>query len=328
MSVSARINPFVAVGCLGAVTLVAVLALAGRDDETIVDRAAEAPAARTPAKAVDVIDSTTPARSASAISERLFPTSPVAVLVDRRGGVAQSIAIESAKTLRVPVLVDDASAPAELRRLKATTVLAFGRTRAVAGARAVPLEPDRAAAEVATLTPGPAVQPADLIVVTRSLKANAAAVATATNAGATVIEIPDADPRTSPAVARQLRDRATTPVIALGRPFVQGFAYSLDIVRRQIEQPTGGLLALPGKHYTAMYGHPGAPQLGVLGEQGVRASIKRVERLAAKYRRVSKPEFVPDVRDHRDGRLRGSGQGQELLDRGVRQDLEAAGRCR
>ncbi len=31
----------------------------------------------------------------------------------------------------------------------------------------------------------------------------------------------------------------------------------------------------------------------MLGEQGVKASIKRVERLARKYRRVSKAEFVP-----------------------------------
>jgi hypothetical protein len=64
-------------------------------------------------------------------------------------------------------------------------------------------------------------------------------------------------------------------------------------VRQHAAQPTGGYLALPGKRYTAMYGHPGAPSLGVLGEQGVKASIKRVERVARSYRRVSKDEFVP-----------------------------------
>ncbi len=129
--------------------------------------------------------------------------------------------------------------------------------------------------------------------VTRSRTANAAAVATARNAGADVFQIRTADPRRTPTVAKALAARPDTPVIALGTPFMRGFAYSLAVVRRHIVQPTGGYLALPGKHYTAMYGHPGAPSLGVLGEQGVKASVKRVERLARKYRRVSKAEFVP-----------------------------------
>lgn len=273
--------------------LAAVVVVVNRDGDSASGANPDTTSVRTPSKAVDVIDSATSAESSVQISARLFARSPVAVLVDRRGGAAQQIAIQSATTLGVPVLVDDPTAPAELTRLKAKTVLTFGRTRAVPGARPIPVDAEQAAAQVGALDAPHVTHAVDAIVATRSLTANAVAVATAKIAGATVVELPDADPRTSPAVAKQFRTRPDTPVIAMGRPFARGFAYSVDIVRHDVKQPTGGHLALPGKHYTAMYGHPGAPQLGVLGEQGVSASVKRVEKLAAKYRRVGKGTFVP-----------------------------------
>ena len=296
MSVSVRLNPYVVVACLVAVALVAgVFAYAEDVDERQGD-ASSATLIHTPTKPLDIIRSATPAQSAVGISTRLFDASPIAVLADGRDRKAQKVAITSATTLGVPVLIDDAGAPAELKRLGARRVLTFGRTREVAGAQAVPVDPVRAGEAVAKLRGTSATRNdrrIDAIVVTRSRTANAAAVATARNAGAEVLQLRNADPRRSPAVAKVLAARPDTPVIALGTPFARNFAYTLAVVRKNIVQPTGGYLALPGKHYTAMYGHPGAPSLGVLGEQGVRASIKRVERLGRKYRRVSKSEFVP-----------------------------------
>jgi hypothetical protein len=64
-------------------------------------------------------------------------------------------------------------------------------------------------------------------------------------------------------------------------------------VRTGATQPSGGYLALPGKRYVAMYGHPGSRALGVLGEQGVDASVKRVQRLTRTYQAISKDQFVP-----------------------------------
>lgn len=276
-----------------AVALAAVVVVVNRDGDTGSSANPDSTAVRAPAKAVDVIDSATSAESSVQVSARLFTRSPIVVLVDRHGGTAQTIAIRSATALGVPVLVDDPTAPAEIKRLKARTVLTFGHTRAVSGSMPIPVDAEQAATKIAALDAPTATHRVDAFVATRSVTANAAAVATAKIAGATVIELPDADPRRSPAVAKQLRARPDTPVIAMGRPFVRGFAYTLDVVRHNVEQPTGGYLALPGKHYTAMYGYPGAPQLGVLGEQGVGASVRRVERLAAKYRQVSKATFVP-----------------------------------
>lgn len=296
MSVSVRLNPYVVVGSVILVALVAgVLSYADGSDPA--QRVAPSPTRiHTPTRSVDIVRSSTPARSAVGVSRRLYDTSPIAVLADARDRRAQKIAIRSATTLGVPVLLDDASAPAELERLGARRVLTFGRTRDVEGAQAVPVDRTRAAAAVTALrgvsTPRNDRR-IDAIVVTRSRTANAAAVATARNAGAQVLQIRDADPRRTPAVAKILAARPKTPVIALGTPFARSFAYTLAVVRKAVVQPTGGYLALPGKHYTAMYGHPGTPSLGVLGEQGVKASIKRVERLARKYRRISKAEFVP-----------------------------------
>lgn len=281
-------------GLVAAVLVVGVLSYTDNDAVTLVEEATTTQI-RTPTKPVDVIGSPTPARSAIGVSRRLFDSSPTAVLVDARDPRAQRIAITSAAALGVPVLIDDAQAPAELDRLGVDTVLTFGRTRQVDGARAVPLSRTRAAAEVTRLRGTSAPRPdrhIDTIVVTRSRTANAAAVANARIAGADVIQIRSADPRRTPEAAKMLASRPRTPVIALGTPFAN-FGYALAVVRRGVEQPTGGYLALPGKHYTAMYGHPGAPSLGVLGEQGVKASIARVERLARKYRRISDAEFVP-----------------------------------
>ncbi|MCW2840485.1 MAG: hypothetical protein JWR55_1968 [Aeromicrobium sp.] len=237
---------------------------------------------RTPADPLVILPATSTAASAAAMSRQLFTSSPVAVLSAADDREAQRRAIAAATTLGVPVLVDGDEAPAELERLGASTVLTVGATRTVQGG----------VAELrGTVEPG-SPRTTDAIVVTRSVTADAVAVATARIAGAHVVEMPGADPRTDPDAARYLAEHPASPVIAIGPAFAQ-LAYPLDVVRTNAQQPTGGYLAL-GKHYTAMYGHPGAPQLGVLGEQGVRASVARVERLARKYRRVTtSADFVP-----------------------------------
>ena len=295
MSVSARLNPLVVIGCLVAVALVAG-AISNTAGDALLGDAPAATRVRTPAKSVDVIDSSNPADLAVGVSARLYDTSTIAVLADAKDKRAQRIATTSAATLGVPVLIDSAAAPAELKRLGARLVLTFGKTRAVGGAQAVPVDKTRAATAITKVreaAPGRVYRRSDAIVVTQSRTANTAAVATARNAGAKVLEIPNADPRRTPAAAKVIAARPKTPVIALGKPFKGDFTYSLAVVRKHSVQPTGGYLALPGKHYTAMYGHPGAPSLGVLGEQGVKASIKRVERIARSYRGVSKADFVP-----------------------------------
>jgi hypothetical protein len=301
MSVSVGLNRLAVIAAVAIVVLVATLLTVGGDDGE--DASATSPAApdgpvttrvSTPTTPVDVVAASGPAGSSVQLSQRLFASSPVAVLAASGDAEAQRIAIVTATGLGVPALVDSPAAPAELRRLRASTVLTVGATQAVPRATAVPVDDAGANATVERLRGDRPITPraGGAIVVTRSEQDDPVAVATARIAGAQVVAIPDTDPRTDPAAAQILAQAPSAPVIALGEAF-DDLAYPLAVVRGDVQQPTGGYLALAGKHYTAMYGHPGAPQLGVLGEQGVRSSVRRVERLVRKYRRVSDAQFVP-----------------------------------
>lgn len=300
MSVSSGVNRVTLICCATAAALLTTAVAVGRDASAPTPQRADgrdvhtSTQTRVPSEPVDVIGPVSTAQAPTEISRRLFTGSPVAVLVDAADPEAQRVATAAAVGLGVPVLVDTPEAPAELERLGASQVLTFGRTQAVPGARAVPVDDAQAAAEVVALRgDAPAhTRTLDAIVLTRSEQANSVAVANARTAGAHVIELADADPRRDPDAAAYLAEHAQQPVIALGAAFAH-VAYPLDVVRRDLQQPTGGYLAMGDRTYTAMYGHPGAPQLGVLGEQGVEASVERVEQLARKYRRVSSSTFVP-----------------------------------
>jgi hypothetical protein len=297
MSVSVRLNPLLAIGTLVTVAIVAGLLIAGRSTPDGGAAANQDPASTQvmkPSAPLDIVTAA-PANTALELSRRLFKTSPVAVVAAADNAEAQRLAIAAATGLGVPMLIDHDDVPAELDRLGSDSVLTFGQTRDIAGAAPIPLDDASVAAEVAKQrsADGP-VSPRtlDAVVMTRSAQADAVAVAIARIAGAHVVELPGGDPRTAPDVASYFAQHPDQPVIAIGATFAR-LAYPLDVVRNNIEQPTGGYLAL-NKHYTAMYGHPGAPQLGVLGEQGVRASIERVGRLVRKYQRAAPDtEFVP-----------------------------------
>jgi hypothetical protein len=59
------------------------------------------------------------------------------------------------------------------------------------------------------------------------------------------------------------------------------------------ELPGGGTQIFPGRNYVALYGHPGTRALGVLGEQGTLATIRRAKRLAATYQPHTRRQVVP-----------------------------------
>ncbi len=249
---------------------------------------------RTPSRAVDVVDVATPASAALGLSRRLFERSEVVVLSapDAR---SQQTAQSAARRLGVPMLLPGPAVPAEVQRLGSRTVLAVGPTDTrwpdLPDLRR--LEPrgdvEAAVRELPVTTP----TRRDVVVLTRAPAPNRAGVTTARNAGATVLTAPDADPRAEASVVKALRDRPDAAVIGLGRPFRHGLAYQVTAVRRELEQPGGGLLALPGRHVVALYGHPGTPSLGLLGEQGVKATVARAERVADRYRALTRSRITP-----------------------------------
>ncbi|HYN57187.1 MAG TPA: hypothetical protein VES03_08320 [Motilibacterales bacterium] len=65
------------------------------------------------------------------------------------------------------------------------------------------------------------------------------------------------------------------------------------VVQRGAELPGGGTRIFEGKTYVALYGHPGTGALGVLGEQGTAATIRRAKKVAASYRPHTARRVVP-----------------------------------
>lgn len=59
--------------------------------------------------------------------------------------------------------------------------------------------------------------------------------------------------------------------------------------------PDGGRTLFPHYRMVALYGTPGAPVLGALGEQSLSASIVRVKQLAAAYQPYSKQPILPTL---------------------------------
>jgi hypothetical protein len=62
---------------------------------------------------------------------------------------------------------------------------------------------------------------------------------------------------------------------------------------RPQQLPGGGQVLFPGHLLVALYGHPGTPGLGALGQQGLQASIARARKVAAAYRSLTRARVTP-----------------------------------
>lgn len=103
-------------------------------------------------------------------------------------------------------------------------------------------------------------------------------VATARAMGYAVDVLVENDPRES----AQVMAAPEQPVLAFGDWDEQDFA-TRHALAKNGEVPGGGGLIFPGRRMIALYGHPSGPALGVLGEQGPKEAVARVEELVAQY---------------------------------------------
>ncbi len=123
----------------------------------------------------------------------------------------------------------------------------------------------------------------------------AAATATGTAAGATVLSLPEPDVRADPEAIEVLSDMQPTNVLAAGTDFgtVEQLSSRVEVAKTGVQLPGGGQTVFPGRRLVALYGHPGTPGLGVLGEQDVDASIARAQGLAEDFDPLSDVPAVP-----------------------------------
>jgi hypothetical protein len=241
-----------------------------------------------------VLDRSAPGALSVAVSQALFVRSPLVVVADRAG--APAAAARSA-ALGVPLLLlDDEVAPikAEMGRLGARHALALGGTE----------DALRKAGVALTDNPPTPSKPQGLgyvAVLVRSdsdplIHAGAtAAAATARAAGAFVVGVRGGDPRGDRAAIAGLTRARPHRVIAAGPGFGsdQTMTARAKIAGTGVQLPGGGQLLFPGRRLVALYGHPGTPALGVLGEQGVDAAIQRARAVAAPYDKLSDVPVVP-----------------------------------
>ncbi|HEY0186864.1 MAG TPA: hypothetical protein VGC67_05200 [Cellulomonas sp.] len=160
-----------------------------------------------------------------------------------------------------------------------------------------PSETTATATAVLVATQAPAADVAD-----GSPALSTAAAATARAAGVPVVEVPGGDPRGSASAVQALTGVRT--VLALGSAFgsTEVLAPRLAAAATGVQLPGGGQLVFPdpatgapGRLYVALYGTPGTPALGVLGEQDVAATISRAEQTADQYRDLTDRTVVPTL---------------------------------
>ncbi|KGM15449.1 hypothetical protein N867_08380, partial [Actinotalea fermentans ATCC 43279 = JCM 9966 = DSM 3133] len=107
------------------------------------------------------------------------------------------------------------------------------------------------------------------------------------------------DPRRDPAVVQAVAAAEATTVVGIGGAFgtPEDLAWKAATAATGVELPGGGQLVFTGpatgRRMVAMYGSPGIPALGILGEQDVTASIARAQGLAAEYQALTTDVVVP-----------------------------------
>jgi hypothetical protein len=236
------------------------------------------------------------------VARTLFSFAPVVVIANENRPANVSAAAAWAGWAHAPLLLTTgttvgAATRAEIGSLRPRAVLAVGVGRAALTAQ---LPGTRVVTSPAELPATNAPPPLSHMVVlvhdgSAAAKAAAAAVTTAQVVGAQVVTVHGDDPRADPAAITALSAARPRRVIALGARFrpVGQLRARLAVAETGVQLPSGGQVLLPQRRLVALYGHPGTPALGALGEQNLPASITRAEELADRYQRLSNIPVIP-----------------------------------
>ncbi|WP_347955379.1 hypothetical protein [Gordonia aichiensis] len=224
------------------------------------------------------------------VSRTLFASSPSAVVVAAVADPAdQKSAADLARSGGVPMFRVDAAIAdrigAELDRLGVEQAVRVGPPTVELN---VPVTTDRVAVAGGASSTGRGA-----VILLSGDRTDA--VATAEAAGAHGVSMPAPDPRSSGEAVRLLAELPGAPIRGIGAGFgtAADLAEQVAAARTVPELPGGGQLLFPGRRVVALYGSPGAPELGPLGRASIPATIARTRALADKYRRLSPVPVVP-----------------------------------
>jgi hypothetical protein len=245
---------------------------------------------------------------AAGVARDLFTAAPVVVVANPGNPASVRAAARSAASYHAPLLLAapapggtpggllSAATRAEIRALHPRAVLAVGLPWAAlaAGLRGLQVISDLARLP-AVRAPAPLGQVALLVRRADTTAEAVAAAGTAWAAGARLIRVRGADPRADPADIAALAAARPRQVLALGAGFgpPAQLAARVAVAETGVQLPGGRQVLFPGHRLVTLYGHPGDPALGVLGQQGLAASIARAKRVAVQYRTLSSVPVVP-----------------------------------
>ena len=279
---------------------------------------------RPPQAATSVLTGS-PGVVAAAAARQLFASTPVVVIANGANSADLTAAAVRADRVHAPVLLLSArsagrrpggqagsAAPrtgspawpgpavAELRgtmrALGARAVLDVGVPRTLLAAD---LPGARVFGSVSSLparkAPAPLAGVVMLVHRAESSSGTLAAAATARAAGASVIAVSGFDPRADPAAITALAAARPRHVLAVGSKFGSAglLASRVAVAVTGVQLPGGGQVLFPAHRLLALYGYPGSPALGALGEQSLPASIQRIHAIAAQYRPLSRVPVIP-----------------------------------
>ncbi len=241
-----------------------------------------------------------PQADAAAARQALRAHAPLLLTAVRPGrsapGGAATMAFRTAGTTGATAAVVSAALRARIRELDPRVVLAVGvaanvLTAQLPGIRVV----TNPAMLPATKPPALLGHLALLVHAGDTDAATLAAVTTARVAGAQVIAVHGDDPRADPAAIAALSAMRPQQVLAIGSGFgpAARLASRIAVAQTGVQLPGGGQVLFPGHLLVALYGHPGAPGLGVLGQQDLQASIARARQVAAAYRPLTSARVIP-----------------------------------
>jgi hypothetical protein len=297
-------------GCVLVATCYTAVRALWRDTESAARPSRTQTATVLPTSQTTVVAESTAAQMALATSQALYRRAPAAVLIGEDDEASLPAASTTAVRLGVPLLVtptagataDAGQVRAELGRLGVRTVVPVGASATdwaraglpAAGGESVtiaPAGPDNAALPDVT----PPAPLAELVVLALDQPSSRAATATARASGAQVLVTARPDPRADGDLIRFLADRPAPRVLALGGAFgpAERLRNRIDTAATAVQLPGGGQVLFPGRRMIALYGHPGDPGLGSLGEQPVDAAIARARRVAAEYQALVTEPVVP-----------------------------------
>jgi hypothetical protein len=265
---------------------------------------------RAPSAADSVLPDTAPDALTASFARTLFASAPV-VVISGPAAPALRAAEQAARAAHAPLLLASpgtatsiAALAASARALHPVAALAEGLPAAELAALAKGLPGVKVVGRPAALpaigTPAPLSHTAVLVPAHPGqpgapASAVAAVTATAEAAGAVVTAVTGADPRADPAAIKALAALRPDDVVAVGAQFgpAARLASRVSVAETGRQLPGGGQVLLPGHRLVALYGHPGTPGLGVLGQQDLAASITRAKALAAEYQPLSGVPVVP-----------------------------------